>query len=217
MIKKASIPTIDVVPSLSVSIDLIDNNDGQIPGVNPNPREMTRQEFKLLVDSLKRDPSFSALSEIRVFPHEGRFIAIGGNMRLRAMRKLKWKKVVCKVLPSDTDADTLNRWILLDNANYGKWDFAMLAAQWEKEMLDSLNIELTPPEIDSPEEKPSVTVTFHFDGEQAEIVREALVLATKDLVGKTFDNDNAYGNALYTIVQQWSEIQAAPITENIKS
>lgn len=142
-------PDIDLIQSIKVDIALVDNNTGQIPGVPENPREMSEMEYKKLKKSLKRDSIYTAISELKLFPFEGRWVAIGGNMRLQAMNELGWTQVIGKPLPADTDAETLTRWVLLDNASFGKWDFDKLANQYSTDLLDDLCIEIPPqPDID---------------------------------------------------------------------
>lgn len=133
---------IDLIQSIKVPIDLVENNTGQIPGVKENPREMTVNEFNKLKKSLKRDAQMTAISELKLFPFNGRWVAIGGNMRLQAMRELGWEEVIGKPIPADTDAETLNRYILLDNANFGKWDFDKLANEWDMSLLDDCAINI---------------------------------------------------------------------------
>lgn len=135
-------PEIDLIQSIKVPIELIENNTGQIPGVNSNPREMTEMEYKKLKKSLKRDANMTAIQELKLFPFNGKWVAIGGNMRLHAMRELGWKEVIAKPIPADTDAETLNRYILLDNANFGKWDFDKLANEWNTDLLLSVCIDV---------------------------------------------------------------------------
>ena len=135
-------PEIDLIQSIKVPIELIENNTGQIPGVNSNPREMTEMEYKKLKKSLKRDANMTAIQELKLFPFNGKWVAIGGNMRLHAMRELGWKEVIAKPIPADTDAETLNRYILLDNANFGKWDFDKLANEWDTDLLLSMCIDV---------------------------------------------------------------------------
>lgn len=135
-------PEISLVQSVKIPVELIDNNTGQIPGVRENPREMTEQEYKKLKKSLMRDPDYTAISELKLYPFRGRYVAIGGNMRLHAMKEIGWTDVVAKILPEGTPIETLNRWILLDNANYGKWDFNKLANEWEEDLLSDMNIDI---------------------------------------------------------------------------
>lgn len=145
----SQLPNIDLIQSVKVDISLVDNNVGQIPGVPENPREMTEMEYKKLKKSLQRDPDYTAISELKLYPFEGRWITIGGNMRLQAMKDLGWEQVIAKPLPADTPTETLTRWILLDNANFGKWDFDKLANQYSEDLLNDMNIEI--PEQPEPE------------------------------------------------------------------
>ncbi len=142
MAKRDKQPDIKLIQSRKIPIGLVDNNTGQIPGVPENPREMSEMEYKKLLKSLRRDSQYTAISELRLFPFKGRWIAIGGNMRLCAMKELGWEYVIGKLLPEDTDAETLTRWILLDNANFGKWDFDKLANQFDAELLSEMNIDI---------------------------------------------------------------------------
>lgn len=139
---KSSAPSVDLVQSVQVDINLVDNNDGQIEGVKRNPREMTEAEFKKLKKSLTRNPDFTAISELKFYKLGERYVTIGGNMRLRAMRDLGWTTVIGKLIPEGTSAEKLNEYILLDNANFGKWDFDALANEWEAELLADMNIDV---------------------------------------------------------------------------
>lgn len=140
---------IDVIQSVKMPIELVENNIGQIPGVKANPREMTEMEFRKLKKSLQRDAQMTAISELKLFPYNGKWIAIGGNMRLQAMKELGWKEVIAKPIPADTDAETLERYILLDNSSFGKWDFDKLANEWDAELLSSVCIDI--PTMEEPE------------------------------------------------------------------
>lgn len=143
------LPDIDLVQSIKVDIGLVDNNTGQIPGVPENPRDMTEMEYRKLLRSLKRDSRYTALNEIKIFKYKNRWIAIGGNMRLRAMKELGWETIIGKPIPEDTDAETLTRWILLDNVNFGKWDFDVLVNNFNEEFLSDMNIDI--PKMSDPE------------------------------------------------------------------
>ncbi len=140
--KKDIQPDIELIQSRKFPIELVDNNTGQIPGVPENPREMSEMEYKKLLKSLRRDSQYTAVSELKLFPLDGRWVAIGGNMRLQAMKELGWEYAIGKPLPEDTDAETLTRWILLDNANFGKWDFDRLANQFDMDLLSDMNIDI---------------------------------------------------------------------------
>lgn len=198
------------IQSITIPLDTIDNNIGQIPGIPPNPREMSIQEFYKLKASLTRDRAFTAACELKVYPFEGRWVAIGGNMRLRAMRELKWTHAIAKPIPADTPLEQLQRWVILDNAHFGKWDFDKLANEFEVEDIASACINI--PYVDSDDllnakaEQEGTIKKFIFSPEQAEDIKRILKKAkphmAKDIVART-GNANSNGNALFTILEQW--------------
>lgn len=87
---------------IDIPINQIEENVGQIPNVPANPRTITIEAFELLKKSIDESPEMKELDEVKVYPFNGRYIAIGGNHRLRAYKEMEWKKVLCKVLPEDT-------------------------------------------------------------------------------------------------------------------
>ena len=202
---------IELIQSIVLPIDEVENNTGQVPGLNANPREITITEYKKLKNSLAKNRGFTALNELKVFPWQGKWITIGGNMRLQAMRELGWTEVIAKPLPEDTDIETLNRYILLDNASFGKWDFDCLANEYDINDIVDAAINIPTPEEDEGErreedEKGGVCRHFTFAPEQVEfmkdVIRKAREQMPKDIAQRT-DNANRNGNALFYIFCQW--------------
>lgn len=76
-------------------------NEGQVEGLPKNPRFIRDPKFKKLVKSIQDDPEMLELRELIVYDtsDERGFVIIGGNMRYEALRKLKYKTAVCKILP----------------------------------------------------------------------------------------------------------------------
>lgn len=90
------------VKVVEIPINQIEENVGQIPDVPANPRRITDEAFELLKKSIDESPEMKELDEVKVYHYNGKYIAIGGNHRLRAYKELQWKKVLCKVLPENT-------------------------------------------------------------------------------------------------------------------
>ena len=202
---------VELIQSIVLPIDEVENNTGQVPGLNANPREITITEYKKLKNSLAKNRGFTALNELKVFPWHGKWITIGGNMRLQAMRELGWAEVIAKPLPEDTDIETLNRYILLDNASFGKWDFDCLANEYDINDIVDAAINIPTPEEDEGErreedEKGGVCRHFTFSPEQVEfmkdVIRKGREQMPKDIAQRT-DNANRNGNALFYIFCQW--------------
>ena len=84
-----------------------------------------------LKKSLQDHPDMTALRELVVYPHGDKFVVLGGNMRLRAMRMLGYKDAPCKVIPIETPTEQLNAFIVIDNGDFGAWDWDALANEWD--------------------------------------------------------------------------------------
>lgn len=109
--------------------DLLPNN-GQIEGVPANPRKIKKERLAALEKSIKDAPEMLNLRELLVFPHNGKYIVIGGNMRLKACKKLGYTQLPCKVLDVDTPLEKLKEYIIKDNNAFGDDDFSKLKLDW---------------------------------------------------------------------------------------
>lgn len=125
-----------------IDIALLSLNEGQIEGLPPNPRFIKDAGFKSLVKSLKEDPDMLEMREVLAFPFNGKYVVIGGNMRLRAGLELGLKEMPVKVLPADTSVEKLKRITIKDNGSWGSHDWEALANEWGNEPLADWGIEL---------------------------------------------------------------------------
>ncbi|MDO6389015.1 ParB/RepB/Spo0J family partition protein [Pontibacter sp. BT731] len=114
-----------------INIELLEYNEGQIPGVPENPRFIKDEEYAYLLDSIREDPDYIEAREVIVFPFKGKYVAIGGNQRLRGCKELGYTVIPCKLLPPDTPAAKLKRWAIKDNGSYGQNDWDALGNDWD--------------------------------------------------------------------------------------
>lgn len=104
-------------------------NTGQIEGLPANPRKIDVNAFSKLKENITNNPEMLALRGLIVYETEGgKYVVIGGNMRLRAMRELgTFDKAPCIIVPPGTPVDKLKTYTVLDNQQAGEWDWAMVA------------------------------------------------------------------------------------------
>lgn len=124
-----------------VPIELLEYNNGQIPGVPENPRTREDAKQRNLEKSIEELPEMTIARAALCFPYNGRYVVIGGNRRLEAQRALKRKEVPIIALPEDTPVEKLRRMALLDNESTGQTDWAKLAKDWSKDEIRAWNIE----------------------------------------------------------------------------
>ena len=115
-----------------IALSELDFNTGQIPGLPPNPREWTDLEIKRLAKSMKNTPELVEARGCIVVPYEGRYVVLGGNLRLAAAKLLKWRDIMCAVLPEDTKVAKLKEIVLKDNSSFGSWDLSLLRKDWSE-------------------------------------------------------------------------------------
>lgn len=116
-------------------------NTGQIEGVPANPRQINEKEYTKLKASLQAD-NLTGVMPLKVYLHNGEYVVLGGNMRLRALQELGEKDAPCIIVPADMDTDTLRKIVTTDNSTFGEWDFDMLANDWDESELRDWGVDL---------------------------------------------------------------------------
>lgn len=126
----------------NIDITLIDYNQGQISGVPGNPRNITDEKFAALKANIEKYPEMLEYRGLLVYPSDGRYVTIGGNMRLRALRDIGEKTAPCVVIPERTDPERLRAYAILDNNEFGEWKWADLKDAWNEAELGSWGIDV---------------------------------------------------------------------------
>lgn len=123
-----------------IDIGLLDPNEGQIDGLPSNPRKWSGDDLSRLTDSIRETPELLEARGIIVVPRDGRYIVLGGNMRLAAIRGLGHTEAPCIVLPESTPAEKLREIVIKDNGSFGKWDTTLLSSGWSDLPLDEWGV-----------------------------------------------------------------------------
>lgn len=136
--------------SKEITLNKLVENTGQIEGLPQNPRFISESKFNDLKESIKENGDMLYLRElIAVDMEDGTFVVIAGNMRLKAMRAVGMKSAPVKILPKNTPAEKLQAYTILDNNEFGQWDWDMLANEWDIENLKRWGIDSWGDGIDS--------------------------------------------------------------------
>lgn len=108
--------------------------------INPNnPRHIKDSRFAQLVTSIKNFPDMMAARPL-VVNEAG--VILGGNMRFRALKELKYSEVpaewvrTVKGWTPEQEAEFL----IKDNANFGEWDYDALANEWDNGTLSEWGV-----------------------------------------------------------------------------
>ncbi len=98
---------------------------------NPdNPRYISKDKFEKLKTSIKEFPEMLKIRPI--VTRNG--IALGGNMRLKALQDLGYKKAWV-IKAEDLTEEQVREFIIKDNVGFGEWEWDQLANEWDAEEL----------------------------------------------------------------------------------
>lgn len=122
--------------------------------------QVSERKYQRLKQSLEDNPEFLQANPLKVIAHPeeaGKYVIIGGNMRRRALAALGYKDVPCAVLPPDTPAEKLRAYTILDNNNFGTWDFDAIAANWDKGEVEQWGLDIPDIVMETEEERREAT------------------------------------------------------------
>lgn len=125
-----------------ISVAKLKSNSGQIDGVPANPREWTKEDVSKLAKSIEQTPELLEARGIIVYPYNGDYVVMGGNMRLAAIKQLGLKDAPCIVLPEEMSTDKLREIVIKDNGSFGKWDFDALGNEWDDLPLSDFGVDI---------------------------------------------------------------------------
>jgi len=110
---------------------------------NPdNPRIIKDDKYSKLLNSIKEFPDMlNKRPLIVVTDIDGKYIVLGGNMRLKALKELKYKEVPIIVADEWTEEER-KQFIIEDNVSFGEWDFDRLANEWDVADLTRWGLEI---------------------------------------------------------------------------
>ena len=115
-----------------------------------NPRKISKGALDKLAESIERDPEFMALRPM-IIDDDG--TVLGGNQRLKAIKKLGMKEIPDTWVrhASDLTDEQKKRFILVDNAPVGMagdWDVDVLSDNWSVPELEELGFDLESLDVD---------------------------------------------------------------------
>lgn len=112
-----------------------------------NPRSLSKDQAKHLEKSVK---NFGQCQPIVINP-DG--LIIGGHQRVRTMKKMGHKDVICVVPEKPLNEQEVEELNIRLNKNVGDWDWDILANSWELEDLLDFGFSAEELQLDSADEE----------------------------------------------------------------
>ena len=150
---------------------------------NPtNPRVLRDEKFAKLKASIQSFPDMlNYRGIVAVTDTDGKFMVLGGNMRLRALQELGIKEVPVMLADHWTE-EQRREFTIKDNVGFGEWDWDQLGNEWDAEKLAEWGLDLPlgqdfsdkNKEIDTDGFADEVTIKLKYSEADHAEVREAL-------------------------------------------
>jgi hypothetical protein len=117
----------------------------KITNIKPNPRNprvIKDERFDKLCTSLREFPEMLEKRPLVCFTDtDGKFVVLGGNMRLKAAKEIGLKELPI-VLADDWTAEQKDQFLIKDNLNFGEFNFDELKADWDVEQLEAWGLDV---------------------------------------------------------------------------
>lgn len=115
---------------------------GKIKPNDKNPRIISEAKYKALLKSIKEFPEMLEKRPIVcITDTDGNYVALGGNMRLKALVELKHENVPI-ILADAWSEKKRNQFLITDNVSFGTWDWELLANEWNTEDLTDWGLDV---------------------------------------------------------------------------
>ncbi len=107
-----------------------------------NPRIIKDDKFKKLAKSIQEFPDMLNKRQLVCYTDtDGKYVVIGGNMRLKAAQELGLKELPI-LLADNWTQEQRDEFLIKDNVGFGEWDWDQLANEWDADILNDWGLDL---------------------------------------------------------------------------
>jgi hypothetical protein len=168
---------------------------GQIKANPRNPRVIKDDKFAKLKASIESFPQMLEKRPLVCFTDtDGKYVVLGGNMRLRAAQELKIKELPL-LLADDWTEEQKAEFLIKDNVGFGEWNWDDLANEWDAEKLEEWGVNV-------PEFAPDVDYSI-LENEDVQSQLDGMAGGVKKAIQIEFESEH-YEDA-YELVKFWRD------------
>jgi len=115
--------------------------------LNPkNPRVIKDDKFKQLCKSIQDFPEMMEKRPMVCVTDtvDGKLFPLGGNMRLKALKELKYTDIPDSwvSIADDWTEEKRAEFVIKDNVSFGEWNFEKMLSDWDNELLCDWGLDL---------------------------------------------------------------------------
>ena len=152
-----------------------------------NPRVIKDEKFKKLVQSIREFPDMLNKRPLICFTDvDGKYVVLGGNMRLKAAIEVGLKELPI-LLADDWTQEQRDEFLIKDNVGFGEWDWDQLANEWDADLLDKWGLDIPNFENDNIQKDLSDDIEIMFRLEVILIDENSQEKLYNELIGRGYE------------------------------
>lgn len=173
----------------------------QIKSNPKNPRTIKDEKFEKLKKSIQDFPDMLNKRPLVCFTDkDGKYVVLGGNMRLKAAKDLGLKEMPI-ILADEWTEEQKSEFLIKDNVGFGEWEWDELKSEWDLQKLNDWGLDIPEFEVEEVEaveddyEIPEEIKTDIVLGDLFEIGEHRLLCGDStdsDAVAKLLNNKEPY-------------------------
>lgn len=197
-----------------LNLEQIELNEGQLQGFPKNPRNITPYKYDKLKSNIQNYPEMLQWRSLIVYPlDDNKYIIIGGNMRYRALQELGYNEAPAFILPKETPIEKLQAYTILDNNNFGEWDWDLLANEWPSDLIEDWgidtwdladNLQNQDTEKEKGDDVTKQRLLLQFNGHKIQMT-EAEMEGLDSILEEYMDNTGGHFGFVNYIIEKFSE------------
>lgn len=114
----------------------------QIKANPKNPRTIRDEKFEKLKKSIQDFPDMlNKRPLVCITDKDGKYVVLGGNMRLKAAKDLGLKELPI-ILADEWTEEQKAEFLIKDNVGFGEWEWEQLQAEWDVEQLEDWGLDV---------------------------------------------------------------------------
>lgn len=114
----------------------------QIKANPKNPRTIRDEKFEKLKQSIQDFPDMLNKRPLVCFTDkDGKYVVLGGNMRLKASKELGLKELPI-ILADEWTEEQKQEFLIKDNVGFGEWNWDELQADWDTDQLNEWGLDV---------------------------------------------------------------------------
>lgn len=119
--------------------------------------------------------------------NDGKYVVLGGNMRLKACKEIGLKEIPV-ILADEWTEEQKAEFLIKDNVGFGEWDWDQLQSEWDTEKLEEWGLDLPIQKELNEEDLFNIELPFYVPSHNKPTIDELAILTKTNVLIEKIDS-----------------------------